>query len=394
MRILHVIPWLAPRYGGPAALVPDLCIALARRGHEVEIVTTNTDGDARLPVPVGRPVPWAGAMVTFHALSAPTQYLTSWSMLADLRRRIEGFDVVHIHALYRFHDVVAAAVARHRSVPYVVQPHGSLDPWHRARRRHAKDVYHALIEDRVIRGAAVVLCTSEREAKAIRDLGYKVPARIIPVGIDVDDLRAPAHAGALPCARIDRGTRVVTFLGRIAPKKGLPLLIDAFAQTAATFPTAHLVIAGPDDEGIGRQLGALIAHSGLGDRISFVGTISGAAKRALLQRSDVFVLPSADESFGVAVAEAMAVGCPVVVSPHVAIEDIVRSSGAGMVVERNPAAIAKAVATILADPAAASVMGEAGRKTVDERFAWPMIAARMETMYAGIVDASRARVQP
>ena len=119
--------------------------------------------------------------------------------------------------------------------------------------------------------------------------------------------------------------------------------------------------------------------------------MDGPEKRALLQRSDVFVLASADESFGIAVAEAMAVGCPVVVSPDVAIEDVVRASGAGLVVERDPSAIADAIATILSEPARAAAMGEAGRRAVDERFSWPIVAAQMEAMYEAVVGASRDR---
>ncbi len=391
VRILHVTAWLAPRYGGPAAVVPDLCVALARRGHDIEIVTTNVDGDDRLSVDLGRPVVWAGAKTTFHGLSVPAWYLTSWSMLADLRRRVADFDIVHINTLYRFHGVAAAAIARHRGVPYVIQPHGSLDPWQRNRRRRRKDVYHALIEDPIIRGASAVLCNSEREARSIRDLGYTVPIWVIPNGIDADALRAPAHADAFPSSRADRDSRVVTFLGRISAEKGVSLLVEAFMKTATSFPTAHLIIAGPDDEGMGRSLTALVASAGLSDRVSFVGLVAGPTKHALLQRSDVVALPSARESFGVAVAEAMAVGCPVVVSPDVAIEDVVRASGAGIVVERDPSAIANAIATILGDPTSAAAMGEAGRRAVDERFSWPIIAAQTEAMYDAVVSASRRR---
>ncbi len=389
MKILHVIGWLAPRYGGPAVVLPDLCVALARRGHDTEIVTTNVDGDDRLPVPLAQPVAWAEATATFHALSVPTWYLTSWSMLADLRRRVAGFDIVHIHALYRFHGVAAAAVARRRGIPYVIQAHGSLDPWHRARRRRVKDVYHALIEDPIIRGASAIICTSDREAQAIRDLGYSVPPWVIPNGIDTAALRVPAPTDAFPSSRVAAGDRVVTFLGRISAKKGVPLLVDAFKTTATAIPSARLIIAGPDDEGIGRRLTASVADAGLSDRVLFVGPVTGATKRALLQRSDIFVLPSADESFGVAVAEAMAVGCPVVVSPEVAIEDVLRASGAGLVVERDASAIANAMATILSEPTRAAAMGEAGRRAVDERFSWPIVAAQTEAMYDAVVSASR-----
>lgn len=389
MRILHVIPWLAPRYGGPAMVLPDLCAALVRRGHDTAIMTTNVDGAGRLSVPLGRSVMWAGATTTFHGLSAPSWYLTSWSMLSDLRRRVGDYDIVHIHTLYRFHEVAAAVVARRRGIPYVIQPHGSLDPWHRNRRRVRKDLYHALIQDPIIRGASAVLCNSEREAIAIRDLGYAVPIWVIPNGIDTMALRTPAPSSAFPSGLVGSDGSVVTFLGRVSTEKGVPILVEAFIKTAARFPAAQLIIAGPDDEGIGPRLATLLAGAGLSDRSAFAGLVAGPAKRALLQRSDVFVAPSARESFGVAVAEAMAVGCPVVVTPHVAIEHMVRSTGAGIVAARDPVAIADAIATILADPAAARAMGEIGRREVDERFGWPVVAAQIESMYEAVVSVGR-----
>ena len=391
MRILHVIPWLAPRFGGPAILVPQASVALTERGHFVEIVTTNANRPGVLEIETGREIEWGGAAATFHPISKPRRYTTSWSMLADLQRRASTFDVVHIHYLYRFHGLAAAAAARSHGVPYVIQAHGSLDPWHRNQKRLAKDLYHALIEDPIIRGAAAMICTSRREELSIRHLGYTVPTWVIPIGIDANELRAPGSADFCETHGIDGDAQVVTFLGRISEKKGVPLLLEAFRSTAAAFPAAHLVIAGPDDEGIGRGLVPMIADAGLADRVSFLGVVDGPAKRALLQRSEVFVLASADESFGMAVAEAMAVGCPVVVSPEVAVEDAVRASGAGLVVARDPVAIADAVATILGDPARASAMGEAGRRVVDERFSWPMVAEQTEAMYKAVVDAGHRR---
>jgi glycosyltransferase involved in cell wall biosynthesis len=120
VRLLHVIGWLAPRYGGPAGWVPRLSVEVAERGHDVEILTTNADGPGTLDVPVGRTFDWAGAATTFHPLSTPRRYLTSWAMLADLHRRVATFDIVHVHSLYRFHTIAVAVVARRRRVPYVI----------------------------------------------------------------------------------------------------------------------------------------------------------------------------------------------------------------------------------------------------------------------------------
>lgn len=389
-----MMPWLAHRYGGPAISVPEAAVALSRRGHEVEIVTTNADGPGRLNVPTGHVLDWAGSRVTFHPLSAPSSYLTSWPLLADLRRRVRTFDIVHIHCLYRFHGLAAAAVARLDGVPYVIQAHGSLDRWHRNRKRHAKDVYHAVVEDPIIRGASAIQCTSTREEGHIHDLGYSVPMWVIPIGIDASALREPGDPGFLETAGIAADRRVVTFLGRLSAKKGVPLLVESFRRTAASQPLAHLVIAGPDESDIVRNLAPMIAGWGLAERISFIGPVSGSEKRALLQRSEVFVLPSADESFGVAVAEAIAVGCPVVLSPEVATQDVVRARRAGLVAERSADAMAEAVGMILSDPVRARAMGDAGRDAVDELFEWAGVAEQTESMYEAVLHARRGRPRP
>ena len=391
MRVLQVLPWLAPRYGGPAILVPQASAALAQRGHHVEIVTTNVDGGSTLPVPVGVRTAWNGATVTFHEVSPPRAYLTSWSMWGDLQSRVADFDVIHVHCLYRFHNVAAVIAARWHGVPYVIQAHGTLDPWHRRQRRRAKDFYHALIEDSILNGSAAIICTSERERRSIRNLGYRALSAVIPVGIDVAQLLVPAEAANLRRLGIPDDRQLVTFLGRITEKKGVPLIGEAFHHLSSRFPDAHLVLAGPDDSGLGRGVMAMLAGVGLRDRASLVGQVTGVDKRALLQGSAVFVLPSADESFGVAVAEAMAVGCPVVISGQVALEDVVRSERAGIVVERDPAAIADAISHVLANADVARAMGEAGQRIVAARFAWTAAAEQLEGVYAAAL-ATRGRL--
>ena len=387
MRILHVIPWLAPRYGGPAILVPQASAALHLRGHDVEIVTTNIDRHGVLEIPTGGAVEWSGATVTFHPLGRPRSFATSWRLLADVHRRASAFDVLHIHYLYRFPGIAASIAAAHAGVPYLIQAHGALDPWTRSRKRRAKDMYHFLIEDRVIRGAAGIVATSAQEREGVRRLGYEEPIYIVPCGIDADALRQPAPRDLLTRKGVPVQSRIVSFLGRISRGKGTDLLIDAFQETASIFEDAHLVIAGPDDEGRQPDLVARSIELNLGSRVSFVGRLDGADKRALLQASEVLVMPSVAESFGMAAAEAMAVGCPVVVTAGVAISGAIAENGAGFVVGRNVADLASAVNAILGNPNAHR-MRVAAKALVDRLYAWPVVARAAEAMYATVIDAS------
>ena len=135
MRILHVTSTLAPRYGGPSTTVLRLCRALTERGHEVEVYTTNIDGAGALPVELGTPVLVGGVPVTHFAVHRPRTFATSFGLALALRRSIGMFDSVHVHSLYLCHTLVAGRLCRRFGIPYIVRPHGTLDPYHRARHR-------------------------------------------------------------------------------------------------------------------------------------------------------------------------------------------------------------------------------------------------------------------
>jgi glycosyltransferase involved in cell wall biosynthesis len=388
MRILHVVGWLAHRYGGTPEAVIQSQRWVGARGHHVDIITTNADGDGVLDVKTGHSVDWHGVAATFHPIVAPKRFLTSWSLLADLRRRVDTYDVVHIHGLYRFHTIAAASAARQHGVPYVLQAHGSLNPPTRARHRRLKTLYHWLAEDSNIRAAARLLVTSPEEEGSIRALGYDVPISVVPLGVDADSLRNPVSPRPfMLLAGIADDAQIVTFIGRLSREKGVDVLVRAFLEMAKGFPRAHLVVAGPDDQGIGRRLSTTIAEANLGGRVSFVGTIGGSDKRALLQRSDVVVLPSTGESFGIAVAEAMAVGAPVIVTTGVPLHSTVTSARAGLVVPRDESHIAGAIGIILSSRDTAAAMGEGGKRAVDSRLTWSRVAADLESMYESVIRA-------
>lgn len=381
MRILHVIASLAPRYGGPSKVLPEMCGALAARGHHVEVFTTNIDGPSALPVRVGVPQALGGATVTYFAAHRPRSYKASLGLARALHDRVDSFDVVHIHSLYLFHTAAASLCARRRRVPYVIRPHGTLDPYHRARHRGRKAVQELLVERRNLDRAAGIHCTSLAEQDAIEPLQLRAPCFVVPLGVEVAEHQpSVAGGGAAEPA-------LVTFLGRLTPKKGLDILLEAFAQVGSSRPDAHLVVAGPDDEGLGRRLHQLVRRLGLESRVSFPGAVTGRAKDDLLRRSSVVVLPSRDENFGVSVVEAMAAGVPVVISSGVAIHQEVAAAGAGLVVPRTPGAVAGAVVGLLADPAWRRRLGERGRRLVETSFAWPGIAARLEEMYDAVTTA-------
>jgi glycosyltransferase involved in cell wall biosynthesis len=389
VRILHVVASLDPRYGGPSTAVPRMCSALAARGHHVELLTTDR---GRSPASVERAVP-ARVAVSCHAAHWPRGWAASAGLARWLLRRVRDFDVVHVHNLYLFHTWWAARCCRRAPVPFVVSPHGTLDPWHLAHHRRRKAAYGLLLEGRALRAAAAMHYTSptEREhAAAYLGPGPAPPGFVVPPGVDRLPVRRLGDDGGLSRRHPELAARtVVCFLGRLTAKKRLDLLVEAFARVAAADRDAHLALAGPDDEGVGAALRASVTRLGLDGRVSFLGLVTGAAKAALLGRSRVLVLASEDESFGIAVAEAMAAAVPVVVSEGVALHHEVSTAGAGLVVPLAPGALAEAVLRFVADPELAARCGANGRALAWLRLSWNQSADGLERMYRQVVAGAR-----
>lgn len=363
-----------------------MCAALAARGHSVDVMTTNVDGHGVLDVPTGVPV--AREEVTFHyfRVQRPRYFLPSASLGAALARQVPRTNVVHVHSLYRFHSLAACHYSRKHGVPYVLRPHGTLTAYHRERKVVRKRIYERLVEWRNLQHAAAIHYTSAQEMRATEEFGVRRPGYVIPLGVDVDEFSRPAERSGLLQAhpQLAQPRPYVLFLGRITKKKRLGLLLDAFAAVARERGDAHLVIAGPDDEGLGSKLARRIDDLGLRSRVSSLGLVQGELKRALLQLASVFVLPSAEENFSVAVAEAMAAGLPVIVTREVALQTDVADAGAGLVSEATPRGLSEALNRVLDSPELSMSCGANGRRLVASKYSWDRVAADLEALYLAV----------
>jgi glycosyltransferase involved in cell wall biosynthesis len=362
VRLLHVVPTYLPatRYGGPIFAVHGLCRALARRGHEVHVFTTNVDGSGVSDVPLDCPVEMDGVRVHYFASQFRRLYYSS-AMRRQLRTFVPLCDVVHVHSVFLWPTSAAARIAARAGVPYVVSPRGMLVPeLIRRKSRAAKSLWLRAVERQTLRDAALLHVTSQRELDDARALGLPLPAHaIVPNGIDLPPLSDAPHGDEL------------LFLGRINWKKGLDRLIEAMKL----LPEARLAIAGNDEE----DYAATLPRA---ENVRFVGTVSGEVKDALLRNAAALVLPSISENFGNVVLEALAVGTPVVVTPEVGLARDVEAAEAGIVTSNEPAALAQALRALLADRATREAMGRRGRALVEARFGWDRVAAEMEEHYA------------
>ena len=400
VRILHVVPSYYPavRYGGPIVSVHALCKALAQRGHDVQVFTTNVDGRANSAVPVGVPVDMDGVKVWYFPVPFLRRLYWSPRMGRALHAQMPSFDIVHTHSVFLWPTWAAARAATRHGVPYVVAPRGMLVPdLIKRKSRLLKTAWIRLIERGNLEGAAAIHVTSRIEGDGLAGFNLRLPpVRIVPNGVDA----APAgtkvgNEGAAASAKVaalTAGPCYLLFIGRINWKKGLDRLIPAMAQLPAHLADTYLVIAGNDEEAYQPVLEALARQHGVEQRVRFIGPAYGADKLALLRHATALVVPSYSENFGNVVLEAMAAGCPVVVTPEMGVADIVRESSAGIVVDGAPDALAAGIAQMLSDSSALEAMSANGIAAVARQYGWDTVAQQMEAVYQEcVIDRSRNR---
>jgi glycosyltransferase involved in cell wall biosynthesis len=390
MKVLHVIPNLAARTGGPPVAVIESARALARVGVTSTIVATDMAEAASArshhratlaDLPDG-----ADQLdVRLFAARWPKRLAFSPELHRGLAAEARQCDVVHIHSLFLFPQFTAWRAARRAGVPYVVSPRGALDPHLRRRGRAVKTIANALWQRAMLEGASALHVTSAEEERLVADVAPAVPRSVVPNGID-----CAAFESLPPAAELrDRflggaGGPVVMFLGRLSHKKGLDALVRAFARVRSLVPDARLAIVGPDDEGLTPALQAIAEREGVAGAVTFTGMLRGRDRLAALAAADVWTLPSHSENFGIAVAEALAAGRAVVVSPGVNIAPEIAAAGAGVVADADAQSLAEAIVALLRDDARRIALGRAGREFA-RRYDWSAVAPQLAAMYGRVL---------
>jgi len=389
VRVLHVAATYLPavRYGGTIVSVHGLCRALAARGHDVHVFTTSVDGRSDSDVPLMTPVAVDGVRVWYFPSRFLRRLYRSPAMARALAEQVETFDIVHLHALYVWPVWAAARAAQRARVPYLVSPRGMLEKaLIRKKSRVMKSLLVAAFGRSMLERAAALHVTSEREGDEAAAFGFALP-RIytVPNGVDLNPARASAGLPPAIASLVD-GPPFILFVGRISWKKGLDRLIAALPHV----PGIRLVIAGNDEEGYRRTLAEQAVAAGVVERVVFCGPVHGDGKAALMAHAEALVLASYSENFGNVVLEAMAAGCPVVVTPEVGIAGIVRDAGAGLVVDGAPDSLGEGISRLISDSTLRQTMGQKGRLAALD-LSWPAVAERMAQAYQEITVAARCR---
>jgi len=390
MKILHVIATLSPRSGGPSRSLNELTRFQALAGLDVTVFSTNKDNpEGVIDVPVNVPVLKNG--VWFHYFSVQfSPLLVSLPMAFALARSLKNFDLVHIHGLYRFPTTLAAYLSQRYRTPYLIQPHGSLDPFLYKRSSHnilAKRIYERMFDLPNLNAASAIHFTTLEEKLNTTFLNLKPPGIIVSNGIDWTRFESLPPKGNMRRKLGLGDAPMILFLGRIAFIKGFDLLVEAFAKIAAHRNDAVLVIAGPDNDGYAKVVRKHIERKKLATKVHWPGMLYGREVLEAYVDADVFVLPSYSENFGLAVAEAMACGLPVVISDQVNIWADVSGAGSGYVVPLDSRKIADAILSIIEDKALGMRMGAAGRNLARSRYAYHRIVQELKNVYEEIINS-------
>ncbi|MEE9355850.1 MAG: glycosyltransferase [Methylococcaceae bacterium] len=381
MKVLHVIPGVAKRYGGPSTAIFPMTIALQMLGVELVIVTTNADGpNQRLQI---NDLPDSVPIRLFPRDFSET-WKVSWRMWQWLNSHVDNFDIVHIHAVWSFSTAVAARACIRHGVPYIIRPAGMLSNYSWQHKGWKKRLYWQLIEKKTITRAIAFHVTSQEERKDVQKFCPEADIFVIPNGVEEVAFTYPVktRSSSWKELSVDSKQSLILFLSRLHPKKGITdRLLPAFALMKTA---VRLVIVGDEDShypGYKTEILQVLRRLNLEDRVSLIENVTGNSRWGFFDIADVFVLPSHSENFGIVVAEAMARGCPVVVTREVQSSPLVEECKAGEVIEGGQEALSTVLENIISNPSLAEEMGQAGKAFVEKRLRWSSLAEDIKNMY-------------
>lgn len=390
MRVLHIIPSLSPKLGGPTQVALNLVRSLRELEIDAEILTTNDDEEELLDVPLYRRVEYEGAPVWFFPRMARMKaFIPSLSLTRWLSEHITDYDILDHHYLFCYVPTVAAGMARWRNVPYTVRTMGQLTPWALNQGRLKKQVYSTLFERQNLNRASAVHCTSQGEAEDVANFGVRAPKLVLPLGVDLPEPISEANLKLRQRYGIESETPIVLFLSRLHYKKRPELLIDSLAALVEQGKSVHLLFAGSGEADYLRALQEQVTRLGVQKQVTFAGFLTGYDKNLVLQGSDIFALPSYSENFGIAVAEALATQLPVIVTPGVQIAPEIEKAKAGVIIEGEKERLTEAITQLLEKEEYRQELGKNALNLVLERYSWSAIALELAKAYQDIINERR-----
>jgi glycosyltransferase involved in cell wall biosynthesis len=385
MKILHITTDLSPVFGGHSRACAELCESLAAAGLDVTLLhLTSPEHEDFQPAGVTlrkfpRPNSWLGRVSGY---SSPVVH--------ELKRLIPQMDLLHLHGAWRYQNWAATRIARRAGVPYIVQPHGSMERWRIRRKPGLKPAFATFFEKMILKHARAVQAESELDRREILHYLPDKDVFVVPCGAFPDRLNAGTRYRTLaerwPALA---GHRVALFLSRVDVNKGLDLLIKAFQRVKAGDRGWRLLIVGPDYSGTRARMESLAARVGLAEYLVWAGTATEEERRLALQKCDFYVLPSLSENFGISVLEALFCARPVITTTRTPWERL-QQIGAGLIVQPNVRDLAEALERFLPlSPSELDDIGRRGYELARSEFDWHTVAERQREAYQRILNGER-----
>lgn len=380
LRVVHVVPSLDQEMGGSVQAALLMSDALGAMDIESSVVATLGRFD-RLGY-IGNEFDRIRYQVFKRRL--PRHYYRSPSLRRHLHRHACDIDVLHVHGVFNFPAAYALATARRQGVVSVVSPHGQLDPYDLLRHRHAKSFYGAAFLRRALSGVRTAAVMSDREGAALQTFGVPLPTRT--VGVPVRALRGGSGPRLRERFDIPRHAVVVLFLGRIDRKKRLDILLKSVARVGSEVAGVHTLIVGDGEQQYLRQLRALSVRLGLERTTTWAGTLRGRDKADALDASNIFVLPSENENYGITVVEALLAGVPALISDKVYLSETLCDEGGVRVCATTVDSCAAGLLTLVRGPIALRSNSQQVRKVAETLFSPERVAERLSETYVSAID--------
>ena len=381
MKVLQVVPSLAPEWGGPVKVVNELAGALEVIGVSSEIISAQGRR-------VGNPETVTNDIPIHLFETGPIARL--WTahtpgLKKTLAQKIPDFDLVHIQELWHYTGYIASKIARSRNVPYIVTIHGELNEWNLQQKRLKKQIYMTAIQRGILQKSAALHAITQAESNRIRQLEIETPVAMIPNGIHTEEFENLPDRSQFVSRYPELENRlIVLFLGRIQQKKGLDILAQAFGNLVRTRHDVRLVVAGPDEDNTLTEIKTILKSQGALEKAVFPGMLTGEQKLEALGAADIFALTSYSEGFSVALLEALSAGLPLVITDECNFPEV-GDSRAGFVVRPNDSETASALMSLLDSADLRREMSENARRLVRSNYTWERIAEKMFTLYENVI---------
>jgi len=361
--VTHISACISRQAGGLFQSVRYLTQETARHNVLINVVSLEDEFTlADLPV-------WSTLEVYTYPVVGPRRF--GWSPRLARHLEASNTEMVHLHGIWQYPTLAVHRWAKRTGRPYLISPHGMLEPWALRYSRYRKALVNWFFQEACLRGAHCIRATAESEVESIRQAGFRNPVALIPNGVPFPK-ELPARL-ALPANARKRAL----FVSRIHPKKGLMNLVSAWSRLLKTEAGPQIarewemVLVGPDEGGHLAQVMAAVRAAGLEQHFSYQGEVwDENAKNACYVQADLFVLPTYSENFGLVIAEALSCGVPVITTKGTPWEEL-ETRRCGWWIEIGEEPLFQALRTALVTPPETlREMGLRGRQLIEDKYSW------------------------